>query len=448
MGQCISDTDDEKRLLRHKPQYIERSLPPRVTYLLAFKAVRYGTYDTYTELHAILWLQVKLLYNEIYNCGEGSMSVKNVGLLAASTKYRSNKALVLGVQFAGKPSIVTKALDECRVRGLKRLSSLYDNTFSYKLGHVATALRDSSSNIIKNGCGHGIHFFTDIESAISYGYAGKNSGVYPVITPPICDINVYPSPVAVETKINICPTPGVVEGKTEICENQGDFIWPFVGSRTEFKFNSDPATLVRTFKGHRITDFRHPRCATPEIRHSDYTYTSPSAPKIAGVLPSAPPSPAIKFNGTSVPSAPRLADYQSNSERNVPELAVRVDEGGDQIGTIGESNGYKGEANAPEDISQMLLNAPEVPVNIPGEPGAVVGEPDPVAAEPNGYKGEPVPSDIPGEPEAEVKEPIHIPGDGSSAVRRVLLDAPGVSEDIPGDPRHRLSKTRINQVPM
>jgi len=150
-------------------------------FIFTYKIVSVGGYSTDT-MYAILCLQVPVgprcgIFHSLENGKLGAISD-----LSKRTKYRASEVMVVGVQLAGAPEPVAKVqadfLDPAATS--PTLHSFHDKNFRYTVGGVARSDKLAESN---QGCGHGIHFFVDIESATRYNGSRTFQGFWPVITP-------------------------------------------------------------------------------------------------------------------------------------------------------------------------------------------------------------------------------------------------------------------------
>jgi len=123
----------------------------------------------------VLWMQVPS--NKNIQSSETSGLVKNINDMKSATKYRASQVYVLGAQFFGDAPTVKKMLYEyCTGDG--RLVSDYDKKFEYKVEEEKSVAKRL---YVEQGCGHGIHFFTDLKSAFNYN-GGVNPKRFPIIT--------------------------------------------------------------------------------------------------------------------------------------------------------------------------------------------------------------------------------------------------------------------------
>lgn len=83
------------------------------------------------------------------------------------TKYRTNRLLVCGVQFLDTLERVLVAAQHFQTEQ-GTLHSLYDPTFHYRLNEWSEEPSLGGSDLVKAGCGVGLHFYVDHQSAGQY----------------------------------------------------------------------------------------------------------------------------------------------------------------------------------------------------------------------------------------------------------------------------------------
>jgi len=145
---------------------------------LGYKAVNFAFTDTKTsDGCALLWLQIPLRNNSVFY----SEDTRKVLLdkLKPNTKYRTGRVQVIGVQFFGDATEVSK-MTLAYLQNMGFLESKHDRTFRYEVEKVITV---NGVDDVMEGCGKGIHFFTDIDSAKRYHSSNIMSNhSWPVIT--------------------------------------------------------------------------------------------------------------------------------------------------------------------------------------------------------------------------------------------------------------------------
>jgi len=150
-------------------------------FIFAYKLVNVGDGGRASkDVYAILCLQVPVGPRcGIFMSDAGKLG--GIAELSKGTKYRASEAMVVGVQLTGDPERVAKLHDAFLDPNTKSpaLRSIHAKEFTYTIGAIARSDKLPESN---EGCGHGIHFFADIESAAGYHGKGIYKNFWPVIT--------------------------------------------------------------------------------------------------------------------------------------------------------------------------------------------------------------------------------------------------------------------------
>lgn len=89
--------------------------------------------------------------------------------LRPDVKLRAPSATVTGLAAVGSDAL--QVGDQARrIRGGEKPAAFYNKTFSYALGETAVARHPNGAPVthFAQGCGAGIHFFVDVDSALNY----------------------------------------------------------------------------------------------------------------------------------------------------------------------------------------------------------------------------------------------------------------------------------------
>ena len=160
----------------------DAAVPRDVTPIPSILAYKMAVLDGYSEdqLYAIVWMQINLM-SEIYPSHlDQGLALTSINDLKNSVKYCTNKAMVLGVQFAGKASTVTLAYEQYCKNPDMHVRSNFDRKFVYRPNHEI--VEPAAGKAGTKGCRSGIHFFTEPESAVEYSQQTSFQGFWPVVT--------------------------------------------------------------------------------------------------------------------------------------------------------------------------------------------------------------------------------------------------------------------------
>lgn len=147
--------------------------------ILGFKSVNFHFNENrkLNACSAILWLQIPIRRdNTVFSSLQPDQI--SVNALQRKTKYRTGRACVIGVQFYGRANDVKRAVLGYQ-QGVGYLASGHDPNFTYEVEKWSEV---KGYDDIKQGCGKGIHFYTDFDSASSYSDYWKRSEYWPIIT--------------------------------------------------------------------------------------------------------------------------------------------------------------------------------------------------------------------------------------------------------------------------
>lgn len=147
--------------------------------ILGFKYVDFAI-NKKVKGGALLWLQIPTRHSAIR---ESKLPTDvRIPDLATKTKYRVGRAFVKGVQFLGNIKQVAEAAAAYQDNA-GSLQSNYDANFKYEVGEWAAEPGFGQDEPAEN-CGRGIHFFTDMQSAVKYGtqYGAVPGHGAPIIT--------------------------------------------------------------------------------------------------------------------------------------------------------------------------------------------------------------------------------------------------------------------------
>ncbi len=130
------------------------------------------------DIYALVWLQIDLRPNNVKLSDYGH-TVSQACALQPRRKYCTNSARVLGIQFVGDPYHIKHALKNY-VKGQGRVKSKFDPSFVYNPDKVVN--EPNFGKMGKGGCLQGIHFYTDIKSAVSFGGCNGIDESFPIVT--------------------------------------------------------------------------------------------------------------------------------------------------------------------------------------------------------------------------------------------------------------------------
>jgi hypothetical protein len=147
--------------------------------ILGFKYVDFPMEDK-TKGGALLWLQIPTR-NSVIRESKLPEDVR-ISELSTNTKYRVGRAFVKGVQFVGNVKQVAK-MAQAYQDNAGSLQSNYDPNFKYEVGEWVSEPGFGYEEPVKD-CGRGVHFFTDMASAVRYGnrYGSVPACGMPIIT--------------------------------------------------------------------------------------------------------------------------------------------------------------------------------------------------------------------------------------------------------------------------
>ena len=147
--------------------------------ILGFKYVDFAI-NKKVKGGALLWLQIPTR-NSVIRESKLPTDVR-IPELATKTKYRVGRAFVKGVQFLGNIKQVAESAAAYQDNA-GCLQSNYDPNFKYEVGEWAAEPGFGHDEPVEN-CGRGIHFFTDMHSAVGFGtkYGNVPHHGAPIIT--------------------------------------------------------------------------------------------------------------------------------------------------------------------------------------------------------------------------------------------------------------------------
>lgn len=137
--------------------------------------IQFAQEGTYLDCTAILWLQIPLRNNDVFD-SDNAFSM-HLNELEKYGKYCTRLVNVIGVQFIGESQAVKKVSLAYRC-GRAELTSIRNEEFVYTVDSTICE-NNAGQNTGQDGtCVKGIHFFLNIESAIQYYDGGYHRQHY------------------------------------------------------------------------------------------------------------------------------------------------------------------------------------------------------------------------------------------------------------------------------
>jgi hypothetical protein len=181
----FADVADDAAKTQHELVPLMDRVPSpisQVSSLLAFKVANYskdvlGKYPL-LNVYVVVHLAIPLRPGGLCDSDEGHR-IQTINEVSSARKYCCPHAIVIGIQFVGKPEEVKRALLYYQQK-YGFVTSKFNGAFHYE---VETEVNEPLfAQPGRGGCVQGIHFYTDLESATKFGGCADVYDKYPIIT--------------------------------------------------------------------------------------------------------------------------------------------------------------------------------------------------------------------------------------------------------------------------